>query len=193
MTTPSSSDRAQPAAPHIDERASNPAFLEAAIASGFDVRVQLQPIDIQAEIMPITRNPNVGAVVNFLGVVRHCGDFDDVVALELEHYPGMTEQSFGSIVEEAIARWRLEAVKIVHRTGRVALGDAVVLVVVAAPHRAGGIRRVRIPDGLPEGPCAALEKRNPTRRGGQMGRSQDTRRAVDAAVGLMRHSLTSCR
>ncbi|MGQ7935061.1 molybdenum cofactor biosynthesis protein MoaE [Paraburkholderia sp. D1E] len=135
MTTPSSSDRAQPAAPHIDERASNPAFLEAAIASGFDVRVQLQPIDIQAEIMLVSRNPNVGAIVNFLGVVRHCGDFDDVVALELEHYPGMTEQSFGSIVEEAIARWRLEAVKIVHRTGRVALGDAVVLVVVAAPHR----------------------------------------------------------
>jgi molybdopterin synthase catalytic subunit len=68
--------------------------------------------------------------------VRHCGDFDDVVALEREHYPGMTEQSFRSIVEEATARWRLDAVKIVHRVGRVALGDAVVLVVVAAPHRA---------------------------------------------------------
>ncbi|MFM0209757.1 molybdenum cofactor biosynthesis protein MoaE [Paraburkholderia sediminicola] len=135
MTTPQPSDRAQPDAPHVGECAGDPALLEATIAAGFDVRVQHEPIDIQSAIMPITRNPNVGAIVNFLGVVRHSGDFDDVVALELEHYPGMTEQSFSSIVEEAIARWHLEAVKIVHRVGRVALGDAVVLVVVAAPHR----------------------------------------------------------
>ncbi|WP_434115739.1 molybdenum cofactor biosynthesis protein MoaE [Paraburkholderia caffeinilytica] len=135
MTTPSPSDRAHPDVAHAGKRAGDPALVQASIASGFEVRVQLQPIDIQSEIMPVTRNPNVGAVVNFLGVVRHCGDFDDVVALELEHYPGMTEQSFSSIVEEAIARWRLEAVKIVHRVGRVALGEAVVLVVVAAPHR----------------------------------------------------------
>ncbi len=105
------------------------------LRQALEVRVQHQPIDIQSEILPITRNPNVGAIVNFLGVVGQCGDCDDVVALELEHYPGMTEQSFMSIVEEATARWRLDAVKIVHRVGRVALGDAVVLVVVAAPHR----------------------------------------------------------
>ena len=135
MTTPSPSDRAQLDVANVGKRANDPALVQATIASGFEVRVQLQPIDIQSEIMPVTRNPNVGAIVNFLGVVRHCGDFDDVVALELEHYPGMTEQSFSSIVEEAIARWRLEAVKVVHRVGRVALGDAVVLVVVAAPHR----------------------------------------------------------
>lgn len=135
MTTPSPSDRALPDVAYAGKRAGDPALVQASIASGFEVRVQLQPIDIQSEIMPVTRNPNVGAVVNFLGVVRHCGDFDDVVALELEHYPGMTEQSFSSIVEEAIARWRLEVVKIVHRVGRVALGEAVVLVVVAAPHR----------------------------------------------------------
>ena len=135
MTTPSPSDRAQLDVANVGKRANDPALVQATIASGFEVRVQLQPIDIQSEIMPVTRNPNVGAIVNFLGVVRHCGDFDDVVALELEHYPGMTEQSFSSIVEEAIARWHLEAVKIVHRVGRVALGEAVVLVVVAAPHR----------------------------------------------------------
>jgi molybdopterin synthase catalytic subunit len=135
MTTPSSSDRPQSDASHVGEFASDSVLLAAAVATEFDVRVQRQPIDIQSEIMPVMRNPNVDAVVNFLGVVRQCGDVDDVVALELEHYPGMTEQSFSSIVEEAIARWRLEAVKIVHRVGRVALGDAVVLVVVAAPHR----------------------------------------------------------
>lgn len=136
MTTPQPPlDRAQTDVSHVDGGAGDPALMQATIASDFEVRVQYQPIDIQSEIMPITRNPNVGAIVNFLGVVRQCGDFDDVVALELEHYPGMTEQSFSSIIEEAIARWRLDAVKIVHRVGRIALGDAVVLVVVAAPHR----------------------------------------------------------
>lgn len=141
MTTPLQrtatplNDRAHPEATYVDDSASGPAHAQVAIASGLEVRVQHQPIDIQSEIAPIMRNPDVGAIVNFLGVVRHCGDFDDVVALELEHYPGMTEQSLWSIVEEATARWRLDAVKIVHRVGRVALGEAVVLVLVAAPHR----------------------------------------------------------
>ncbi|WP_420994609.1 molybdenum cofactor biosynthesis protein MoaE [Cupriavidus sp. 30B13] len=106
-----------------------------AIAAGFEVRVQHQPIDFAGEVDPIMRNPNVGAIVNFLGVVRRSGDTDDVVALDIEHYPGMTEQALWSIVEEANARWRLGAVKIVHRIGRVALGNPVVLVVVASPHR----------------------------------------------------------
>lgn len=105
------------------------------IAAGFEVRVQSDPIDVQSEVEPIMRNPKVGAVVNFLGVVRHSGDIDDVIALEIEHYPGMTEQSLWSLIEEAAARWQLEAVKIVHRIGRVALGNPVVLVAVAAPHR----------------------------------------------------------
>jgi len=109
--------------------------LQPAIAAGFEVRVQYEPIDIDAEIAPIARNPRIGAVVNFLGVVRQSGDIDDVVALEIEHYPGMTEQSLWSTVEEAAARWRVEAVKIVHRVGHVALGQSVVLVVVAARHR----------------------------------------------------------
>ncbi|AIO37283.1 moaE family protein [Burkholderia cenocepacia] len=107
-----------------------------AIAAGFEVRVQYAPIDPGAEIAPIARNPNVGAVVNFLGVVRNEGDVDDVIALEVEHYPTMTEQALWSIVEEASARWRLEAVKIVHRAGRIPLGHPVVIVVVAAAHRA---------------------------------------------------------
>ncbi|WP_321784070.1 molybdenum cofactor biosynthesis protein MoaE [Paraburkholderia sp. J94] len=106
------------------------------IAAGFEVRVQHAPIDVVAEVSPIMRNPNVGAVVDFIGIVRNNGDCDDIVALELEHYPGMTEHSLWSIVEEAAARWSLDAVKIVHRVGRIALGHAVVFVVVASPHRA---------------------------------------------------------
>ncbi|WP_175719301.1 molybdenum cofactor biosynthesis protein MoaE [Burkholderia anthina] len=110
--------------------------LPPSIAAGFEVRVQHAAIDAGAELAPIVRNPNVGAVVNFLGVVRNEGDVDDVIALEVEHYPTMTEQALWGIVEEACARWRLEAVKIVHRVGRIPLGHPVVIVVVAAAHRA---------------------------------------------------------
>lgn len=106
------------------------------MAAGFEVRLQRGPIEIQAELEPIMRNPKVGAVVNFVGVVRQSGDLDDVVALDLEHYPGMTEQTLWTLIEEAAARWQVEAVKIVHRVGRIALGNPVVLVAVAAPHRA---------------------------------------------------------
>lgn len=113
-----------------------PVYPQLNIAAGFEVRLQQDPIDVQAELEPIMRNPKVGAVVNFVGVVRESGDLDDVVALQLEHYPGMTEQTLWSLIEEAAARWQVEAVKIVHRVGRIALGHPVVLVAVAAPHRA---------------------------------------------------------
>ncbi|MCA7974135.1 molybdenum cofactor biosynthesis protein MoaE [Burkholderia sp. AU39826] len=127
--------RAGSSAPTVDPTEPYPEAAPA-IAAGFEVRVQHAPIDAGAELAPIVRNPNVGAVVNFLGVVRKEGDVDDVVALEVEHYPTMTEQALWSIVEEATARWRLEAVRIVHRVGRIPLGQPVVLVVVAAAHRA---------------------------------------------------------
>ncbi|CAN7305107.1 molybdenum cofactor biosynthesis protein MoaE [Caballeronia sp. LjRoot34] len=135
MKTPQPLDCAQPEATPADDSADDLAYQPITIASGFEVRIQQQPIDMQSEIAPIMRNPDVGAIVNFLGVVRQSGDFDDVVALDVEHYPGMTEHSLWSIIEEATARWHLGTVKIVHRVGRVALGEAVVLVVVAAPHR----------------------------------------------------------
>lgn len=118
-----------------DADGTSPAMSRGTITAGFEVRVQQAPIDVQAEIMPVMRNPRVGAVVNFIGVVRESGDFDDVVALELEHYPGMTEQALWGIVEEAMARWQLDTVRIAHRTGRVELGQPVVLVLVAAQHR----------------------------------------------------------
>ena len=71
--------------------------------------------------------------MNFLGVVRNEGDVDDVIALEVEHYPTMTEQALWSIVEEASARWQLETIRIVHRVGRIPLGRSCWS--VAAAHR----------------------------------------------------------
>jgi len=135
-TTPVLDESTQTVGAHGNGEADQGAKRELTITAGFEVRVQRRPIEIESEVAPLMRNPNVGAVVNILGIVRHFGDEDEVSALEVEHYPGMTEQELWSIVAEAIARWDLEAVKIIHRIGRIALGNAVVLVVVAAEHRA---------------------------------------------------------
>ncbi len=66
--------------------------------------MQAEAIDVFAEISPIMRNPDIGALVDFIGLVRNNGDTDDVVALNLEHYPGMTKHSLWGIVEETCAR-----------------------------------------------------------------------------------------
>ncbi|HEY9100955.1 molybdopterin synthase catalytic subunit MoaE [Chitinimonas sp.] len=77
----------------------------------------------------------IGAIVSFVGLVRDLNLAADVVALELEHYPGMTEKALGRIAEEAAVRWPLHAVRIVHRVGKLHPGDPIVLVLVASAHR----------------------------------------------------------
>ncbi|KZE28907.1 molybdopterin synthase catalytic subunit [Crenobacter luteus] len=101
----------------------------------FTVAVQTAPFDAGAELARLSADPAVGALVSFTGQVRDYGDSDGVVALELEHYPGMTEKALAAIVDDARARWPLSAATVIHRVGRLALGDAIVLVVVAAGHR----------------------------------------------------------
>jgi molybdopterin synthase catalytic subunit len=84
---------------------------------------------VSAEIAALTgTRTDVGAVVTFSGIVRD-------VALELEHYPGMTERELGKIEEEARARWKLQASLIIHRVGKLDPGDNIVLVVTASSHR----------------------------------------------------------
>lgn len=93
------------------------------------IRVQTQDFDIGAEIANLTRGrTDIGAVVTFSGIVRD-------VELELEHYPGMTERELERIEHEAHARWRLQASLIIHRVGKLAPGDNIVLVVTASAHR----------------------------------------------------------
>lgn len=101
----------------------------------FTVRVQQVRFDSGAEIDRLSANPACGAVVSFSGLVRDYGDSRDIAALELEHYPGMTEKSLYAILEQARARWPLQAATIIHRVGRLALGEAIVLVVTASSHR----------------------------------------------------------
>lgn len=93
------------------------------------IRVQTHDFDIGAEIAALTRGrTDIGAVVTFSGLVRD-------IALELEHYPGMTERELGRIEDEAHRRWQLQASLIVHRVGPLAPGDNIVLVVTASAHR----------------------------------------------------------
>jgi molybdopterin synthase catalytic subunit len=101
----------------------------------FTVRVQHARFDSGAEIDRLSANPACGAVVSFSGLVRDYGDRQDIAALELEHYPGMTEKSLHAIIEQARERWQLQAATIIHRVGRLALGEAIVLVVTASSHR----------------------------------------------------------
>jgi molybdopterin synthase catalytic subunit len=77
----------------------------------------------------------VGAVVAFIGMVRDLNLAEDVVALELEHYPGMTEKSLLRIAEQAAQRWSLQAARIVHRVGKMYPGDQIVMVLTASAHR----------------------------------------------------------
>ena len=98
------------------------------------IRVQTEDFDVGAEIAALTEGRHdIGAVVTFSGTVRD--KTGDLVALELEHYPGMTEKELARIEAEAHDRWPLEASLIVHRVGRLAPGENIVLVVTASAHR----------------------------------------------------------
>ncbi len=79
--------------------------------------------------------PGAGAIANFVGVVRNRNDGDEVSVLTLEHYPGMTEKSLSEIVDAAAKRWSLDAVYVHHRIGPMTVGEQIVLVAVASPHR----------------------------------------------------------
>ncbi|HWK36339.1 molybdenum cofactor biosynthesis protein MoaE [Sphingomonas sp.] len=98
------------------------------------VVVQHGAIDIAAELALVEADAGgAGAVASFTGLVR--AD-DGVSALELEHYPGMTESVLRHIANDAAARWALSGVTIVHRVGAMAPGERVVFAAAAAPHRA---------------------------------------------------------
>jgi molybdopterin synthase catalytic subunit len=100
------------------------------------VRVQTHDFDVGAEIAALRRShPRIGAVASFIGVVRDLNEGDSVSEMTLEHYPGMTERALEQIVAEAKSRWDIIDVLVVHRVGRLAPTDQIVLVVVTGEHR----------------------------------------------------------
>ncbi len=100
------------------------------------VRVQREDFDVGRELERLGQGRlGVGAVVSFLGLVRDMVGEQQLLALELEHYPGMTERELEAIESEARRRWPLEESLIIHRHGRLLPGDRIVLVAVAGAHR----------------------------------------------------------
>jgi len=79
--------------------------------------------------------PGVGATVTFTGQVRRDSQAGDVSAIDLEHYPGMSERLLLQLLHDAAARWGIVAGEIVHRIGRVPAGETIVRVSVASAHR----------------------------------------------------------
>ncbi|MER9213316.1 molybdenum cofactor biosynthesis protein MoaE [Mesorhizobium sp. M0663] len=98
------------------------------------VRIQAEDFDVAAEIARLTRGRNdIGAVVTFSGLCRD--EQGRLSALELEHYPGMAEAEISRIAGEAIERWPLQGLTVIHRHGKIAPGENIVLVVAASAHR----------------------------------------------------------
>jgi molybdopterin synthase catalytic subunit len=99
------------------------------------ITVQEAPFDLGAEANAFAAgHTDMGAIVTFTGVVRDLPD-DPLVAMEIEHYPGMTEAALTDIATRAQDRWRLGDVLVIHRFGRMAPGEAIMMVATAAPHR----------------------------------------------------------
>ena len=100
------------------------------------VRVQTEDFDVGREIALLRQgNPQIGAVASFIGVVRDVNDGSAVAEMTLEHYPGMTEKSIDAIIGQAKARWDIFDALVIHRIGRLAPTDQIVLVVVTGAHR----------------------------------------------------------
>jgi len=98
------------------------------------VRVQSQPFDIGTEVTDFTASvPGAGAVVTFSGLVRDEGG--TLTAMEIEHYPGMTEKALEAIRSEAVKRWSLTDALVIHRHGLLQPGDQIMMVATASRHR----------------------------------------------------------
>jgi molybdopterin synthase catalytic subunit len=100
------------------------------------VSIQLADFDVDVEVRALRAgDAGVGAVATFIGTVRDRGDGGAVQAMELEHYPGMTERAIESMVEQARSRFEIRGVRVIHRVGPLALQDQIVLVAVSSAHR----------------------------------------------------------
>ena len=94
-------------------------------------RVQQAPFDAVAVLAGF--GAGAGAIVTFTGVVRD--DSGRMAALDIEHYPGMTENAIKKIVEEARSQWQVMDYTVIHRYGDLQPNDQIVLVAVASSHR----------------------------------------------------------
>jgi len=100
------------------------------------IKVQREDFDVGAELAALSAGRGqVGAVASFIGLVRDVAGPGERSVMTLEHYPGMTEKQLGQLEAEALARWPLDRVLIIHRHGRLLPGDRIVLCAATSSHR----------------------------------------------------------
>ena len=100
------------------------------------IRIQQADFDVAQEIAALSKGrTDVGAVVTFSGICRGSENGEPIAALALEHYPGMAEAEIGRHADEALSRWPLQGLTVIHRFGRIAPGENIVLVVTTSSHR----------------------------------------------------------
>jgi molybdopterin synthase catalytic subunit len=100
------------------------------------IRIQQADFDIVREISDLTRGrTDIGAVVSFSGICRGSEAGEPIAALTLEHYPEMAEAEIARHAGTAMSRWPLTGLTVIHRVGRIAPGENIVLVLTASQHR----------------------------------------------------------
>ncbi|BBO99991.1 molybdopterin synthase catalytic subunit MoaE [Sulfuriferula nivalis] len=100
------------------------------------ILVTTDDFDLTTEVNALRENqPQIGAVVSFVGLVRDINHDHSVSCMELEHYPAMTEKSLQEIITTAQQRWQIIDATIIHRVGKLSPCDQIVLVAIASMHR----------------------------------------------------------
>jgi molybdopterin synthase catalytic subunit len=118
------------------------AFLPPVSGGGGRCTLSDAPLDLAAVVARVA-GPDAGGLVTFTGAVRASSRGRDIRHLEYEAYAGMAEAELEKIADEAAARWPGVRVAIAHRTGRLEVGEAAVVVAAAAPHRAEAFEAAR--------------------------------------------------
>ena len=100
------------------------------------IKIQSDDFDISREMKKLQTN-ETGAIVNFVGIVRGKDEKtnEEIYSMTLEHYPGMTELEIEGIVYNSTTRWKISAVTVIHRVGKLFSSDQIVFVGVASKHR----------------------------------------------------------
>ncbi len=100
------------------------------------VTIQTADFDLGAEVAALRAgDPAVGAVASFIGTVRDRNDGLGVSAMELEHYPGMTERAIEAMIDAAMQRFEIRAARVIHRVGALQPLDQIMMVAVTSAHR----------------------------------------------------------
>lgn len=100
------------------------------------VTIQTEDFDLAAEVAALRAEDSaVGAVATFIGIVRDRNEGLGVSSMELEHYPGMTEKAIEAMIDDALFRFDIRGVRVIHRVGVLMPQEQIVLVAVASSHR----------------------------------------------------------